>query len=314
MPPTVVGPRFATPVPNSAIFSIDCCPQCADNVVVFAPRRISRKAPGGVIFYASGTFFSLFSLCLAITYAISRLKCGLGSVTAPAKWIIVRSRWILVFDLTEDDMANEPEYPRAVAFFDGQNLFYGAKEAFGYSFPNYDARALADAVCDLRGWELMGVRFYTGIHDQQHDLPKYTFWSNKLASMKRNGVSCFAPTLRYRPRTILNGEGRLETKMVGVEKGVDVRIALDIVRLARKRVFDVAVVFSQDQDLAEAAREIREIARDQDRWIKIACAFPCSATTTNRRGINGTDWIQIDRYLYDQCIDPTDFRPAAAGD
>jgi hypothetical protein len=51
------------------------------------------------------------------------------------------------------------------------------------------------------------------------------------------------------------------------------------------------------------------IAREQDRWIKIVSAFPVSPTATNRRGINKTDWIEIDRAMYDACIDPRDYRP-----
>lgn len=35
-------------------------------------------------------------------------------------------------------MPAEPPVKRAIAFFDGQNLFYAAKYAFGYSWPNYD--------------------------------------------------------------------------------------------------------------------------------------------------------------------------------
>jgi uncharacterized LabA/DUF88 family protein len=208
------------------------------------------------------------------------------------------------------NLPNPPAYPRAVAFFDGQNLFYGAKEAFGYSFPNYDAKKLAESVCDLNGWELTGVRFFTGIHDQQHNLPKYVFWRNKIAQMRRNGVFCFAPTLKYRNQSVVNHQGQVESRVVGVEKGVDVRIALDIVRLARKKELDVALVFSQDQDLAEAAKEIRSIAKDQDRWIKAACAFPLSDQSTNLRGINSTDWFKIDKALYDRCIDPADYRPS----
>jgi len=38
------------------------------------------------------------------------------------------------------------------------------------------------------------------------------------------------------------------------------------------------------------AMEIREIAKEQNRWIKIASAFPYSPTTRNRRGIERTDW------------------------
>ena len=32
---------------------------------------------------------------------------------------------------------------RTVAFVDGQNLFHAAREAFGYTYPNYEVRALS---------------------------------------------------------------------------------------------------------------------------------------------------------------------------
>ena len=95
----------------------------------------------------------------------------------------------------------------------------------------------------------------------------------------------------------------------GEEKGIDVRIAVDVVSLAWQHAFDVVLIFSQDQDLSEVAREIRDIARRQDRWIKIASAFPVSPAATNRKGINWTDWIRIDRETYDSCLDPRDDRP-----
>ncbi|HEX9671645.1 MAG TPA: NYN domain-containing protein, partial [Thermoanaerobaculia bacterium] len=59
----------------------------------------------------------------------------------------------------------------------------------------------------------------------------------------------------------------------------------------------------------ELAQEIRRIARRDQRWIKLASAFPVSPTYHNRRGINGTDWLQIDRAIYDRCLDPRDYRP-----
>lgn len=42
-------------------------------------------------------------------------------------------------------MPAEPAIKRAVAFVDGQNLFYAARAAFGYHFPNYDVLALQAA-------------------------------------------------------------------------------------------------------------------------------------------------------------------------
>ena len=55
----------------------------------------------------------------------------------------------------------------------------------------------------------------------------------------------------------------------------------------------MALVFSQDQDLSEVAEEIRTIAAEQLRWIRVACAFPSSPTSKNKRGINKTDWIKL---------------------
>ena len=75
----------------------------------------------------------------------------------------------------------------------------------------------------------------------------------------------------------------------GEERGIDVLIALDIVRMAHRGEYDVGLVLSQDQDLSEAADEICVIASEQNRWIKLACAFPLSRTSPNRRGIDKTD-------------------------
>lgn len=51
-------------------------------------------------------------------------------------------------------MPHEPPVIRAVAFIDGQNLYHAAREAFGYTYPNYDVGMLAQAVCAAKGWQL----------------------------------------------------------------------------------------------------------------------------------------------------------------
>lgn len=197
---------------------------------------------------------------------------------------------------------------RAVAFVDGQNLFHAAREAFGYTYPNYDVSSLAEQVCTGHGWELTQVRFYTGIPNAGDNPRWHFFWTHKLAAMGRQGVVVYSRPLRYRNRTVPLGDGTQFSILTGEEKGIDVRIALDVIALAHRREYDVALVMSQDQDLSEVAEEIRTIAQDQRRWIKIASAFPHSPASRNRRGINKTDWIRIDRELYDQCLDQRDYR------
>lgn len=203
----------------------------------------------------------------------------------------------------------EPQVKRAVAFFDGQNLFHAAKEAFGYTFPNFDPVKLALAVCRNERWDLHSVRFYTGMPGHDADEFWHAFWSAKLASLGRQKVFTFSRPLRYQNQTVFMPDGSQRSMLIGQEKGVDVRIALDVVGLARRGMFDVALVFSQDQDLSEVAVEIREVAREHDRWIKMASAFPSSPTSRNKRGINSADWIRIDRATYDACVDRFDYRP-----
>lgn len=208
-------------------------------------------------------------------------------------------------------MPTEPAVKRAVVFVDGQNLFHAVREAFGYTFPNYDVRALAERICTDCGWQLTQTRFYTGIPDAHDDPRWHNFWSAKLAVMGRQGVHIFSRSLRYRNRTVRLPDGTTHTFLAGEEKGIDVRIALDVIRMSHRGEYDVAVIMSQDQDLSEVAEEIRVIAREQNRWIKIACAFPSSPTIRNRRGIDRTDWIKIDRTTYEQCVDRRDYRRAA---
>jgi uncharacterized LabA/DUF88 family protein len=206
-------------------------------------------------------------------------------------------------------MPPEPPVKRAVAFIDGQNLFHAVREAFGYTYPNFDPSALAHATCKRQGWHLDQVRFYTGIPDPTDDPFWNHFWVHKLAMLGRQGVVVYSRSLRYRNRRVRLSDGTEHTYLAGEEKGIDVRIALDIVRMGHHGGYDVALVFSQDQDLSEVAEEVRTIAREQGRWLKMACAYPISPTSRNRRGIEKTDWIPIDRAFYDMCLDRRDYRP-----
>jgi uncharacterized LabA/DUF88 family protein len=205
---------------------------------------------------------------------------------------------------------SEPALKRCVVFIDGQNLYHCVRETFGYSHPNYDVLKLARTVCEREGWLLSEARFYTGVPDARDDAQWNSFWSKKLLAVTRQGVHVYSRPLRYRNRVIKLSGGTTLTTRIGEEKGIDVRIAIDIIRLAHRNAYDVALVFSQDQDLSEVADEVRVIAKEQRRWIKMASAFPFTPAAPNCRGINKTDWVKIDRNTYDACVDPFDYRTA----
>ena len=198
---------------------------------------------------------------------------------------------------------------RAVSFIDGQNLFRHAKDAFGHHHPNYDLHKLTDAVCAANGWSNHGIRFYTGIPSVEHSPMWHGYWARRRTAMSRSGIKVTTRPLRYSNESVTLPDGTTREIAIPREKGIDLRLGLDLVRMARTGQLDVAVVFSQDQDLEELAREIRSISKEKNRWMKIVSAFPSGPNASSKRGINRTDWFPIERELYDACLDPRDYRP-----
>ena len=205
-------------------------------------------------------------------------------------------------------MQEEPKVKRAVAFFDGQNLYRHAKDAFGHNHPNYDPKKLFQHICSQHNWKDSGVRFYTGTPNAQKDPNWHKYWSNRLLAMRRSGILVESRPIRYRTKETTLPDGSKFIAEVAQEKGIDIRIALDVIRLAFDGSMDVAVIFSQDQDLSEVAKEVKLMSNQQKRWIKICSAFPVGGSATSTRGISGTDWIKLDEQTYNLCLDTKDYR------
>lgn len=207
-------------------------------------------------------------------------------------------------------MTNEgAETLYAMGFIDGQNLYQHAKDAFGHHHPNYDPLKLHQAVCQKHGWTPTLVHFYTGVPDCKHERMWAGYWSNRVLALKRANVQVTTRPLRYREESVFVADGSEQTVVTPQEKGIDIRLALDIVRLARTRSYDVCVIYSQDQDLQEATEEVKTIGREQGRQIIVACAFPSGQNATSKRGIDKTQWIRMDETFYNACLDDRDYRP-----
>lgn len=203
-------------------------------------------------------------------------------------------------------MVLEPYPKRALAFVDGLNLFHTAKQAFGCRVPDFDPKRLTLAICERMGWLPAGTYFYTGIPDPVSAPYWHRYWRAKLARMRDAGVVTYERPLAYRVHWVRGGDGVWVRARVGQEKGVDVRMALDIVRLAREGAFDVAVLFTQDQDFVEVALEVRRISHTRNVWLKVASAFPVGGAVARSRGVERTDWIPIRWDEYRDCRDPAD--------
>lgn len=188
---------------------------------------------------------------------------------------------------------------KAVALFDGQNLFHCAKREFQARYPNYDPVKLAHLAARRLGAEVAEIRFYSGVPPREYDEYYNEFWQRKLNHMQENGVVTETRALVYHRRG--------KNVVIPHEKGIDVRMSLDMVRIARQGNVGQIILFSCDQDFTEAVAEARETAFDLGRNLQITSFFPDAHG--RRHGVRNTDWQPISKDDYELCLDQEDFRP-----
>lgn len=189
---------------------------------------------------------------------------------------------------------------QTIVFIDGQNLFHLAKNSWEhtgsshYAYPSYDVEKVAQTLVNrVPGRVLAEIRFYTGVKNARQSYFWHGFWTNKLRRMQSRGITI------YRGRVNPSGQ----------EKGVDVSLAVDLVRLTYEQAYDAAIIVSQDWDFGPAVQLAREIAKAQGRTLSIDSCFPYDGSYGSNRGIPGTDWVHIDQTTFDSWLDPRDYRP-----
>lgn len=136
---------------------------------------------------------------------------------------------------------------RTIVFVDGQNMYMSAREAFGWTqeagrFGNFRPYGLGRILVRDPRRRLTQVRIYTGVPTPSRDPSGNAATQRRIATWvaeKPEIVQVFPRPLRYPPPR-------------GREKGVDVELAVDLVRLAMDDEFDVAVLASTDSDLKPA--------------------------------------------------------------
>lgn len=194
----------------------------------------------------------------------------------------------------------------AIFYFDAQNFYRRSKEVFsGIKYPNFDPVALSNLVAQKYSLKVKKIRFYTGVPPKKRNPYWNRFWSKKLAFLGRDpSIKIFTRKTQTREKTIFI-EDKVHKIKFDVEKGIDTRITIDIVRDVLEQESEAIVIFSEDQDLSEAVAEIKKIAKSQNKYISI---FSASPPFKDKRGISGSKWIKISESDYNQCIDKRDYR------
>lgn len=134
-------------------------------------------------------------------------------------------------------------------FIDGSNLYYSLRDRCGRA--DLDYRKFCLALCD--GRELRRAYYYNAMRDQSRE-PE-----------RQGGQQRFFDYLRRVPKIevklgylVYRDFPRLPPR----EKGIDVRLATDMLTHAFRDNYDTAILVSGDADFADAVQAVKDLGRN----------------------------------------------------
>lgn len=131
---------------------------------------------------------------------------------------------------------------RVIIFIDGSNFYHSLKSSFFKANINFESFCYAL----IDNSDLIQINYYTAPLNQLDNELEYSRqqkFFNYLSKIKRL-------TLYF---------GRLEKRDNNhkTEKGVDVKLAIDLLSLAYNNKYDVAIIVSNDSDFVPAIKEVQ---------------------------------------------------------
>ena len=151
--------------------------------------------------------------------------------------------------------SNGQGQPRVAVFIDGSNLYHSLDE----NCKRYDVDFAAFAAKLCGGRQMYRTYYYNILRDPDRNPQAYQDQQKFFSALYNT------PFLEVRLGTSkMRGD-------VAVEKGVDIMIATDLLRLAWDNLYDVAVLVSGDGDFAYALQAVK----DMGKHVEVA-AFPAN--------------------------------------
>ena len=145
---------------------------------------------------------------------------------------------------------------RAFVFIDGGNFYFKLKDLTyrlngKYSLLDFNFRKLAEWLAQSN--ELIEVRYYLGVVSRRkNDSKSEELYANQQRLFrklqKQNIIITLGQLIRHPDKTYH-------------EKGVDVRLAVEMIRFARENKYDIAYLVSSDTDLVAAVEEVQSIGK-----------------------------------------------------
>lgn len=210
---------------------------------------------------------------------------------------------------------------RVAIFVDYQNAYMRARQSFGdpevdpFTVGQVHPRQLgllltAKGRTVDQARRLEEVRVYRGQPDARHNSTAEAACVRQVERWRsEDRVSAITRPLQY--RTIKRRSGR-PVAWEAHEKGIDVRIALDMLMGAVKDAFDVAILVSADSDLVPALEAVLEVGKR----VEVAAWRTDRAHGSRPRlSVPGRNvWCHwLDRGDFEQVSDDTDYTKPFTG-
>lgn len=143
---------------------------------------------------------------------------------------------------------------RAILFIDGNNFYYKlkgiTKNLSGiFKLLDFDYQGFGENL--IKENKLVEIRYYVGAIKRQSGINKvkseklYADQQKFIAKLQKQNISIILGNLIQHPDKTFH------------EKGVDVRIAVEMIRFAREDKYNVAYLLSSDTDLVPAVEEVK---------------------------------------------------------
>ncbi|MBN2177592.1 MAG: NYN domain-containing protein [Demequinaceae bacterium] len=200
---------------------------------------------------------------------------------------------------------------RIVVFLDYMNIYWSARSSFHLASPaprrfgGIDPAKLGAILTDMgpKARTLAEVRVYRGMPSPTLDPRSHRAWQRQVASWRASGVKVVTQAIWY-PVDWPNVDVEQRPK----EKGIDVALAVDLVDLAHRREYDIAIVFSLDADLIPALERVQTIGLGTGRPRIEVTAWSPGTTDTHRLRTSRNTWCHwLDEAVYRQVQDLTDY-------
>jgi uncharacterized LabA/DUF88 family protein len=167
---------------------------------------------------------------------------------------------------------------RVMIFIDGSNFYRCLEEQFGRGRVDYGK--LTSALSGQR--PLVRTYYYNAVVIEREVPQMYQDQQRFLARLRNT------PYIEVRlGRLVRRGE-------TVVEKGVDVRLATDMLNMAFRNTYDTAILVSGDGDYADAVRAVKDMGKHVEN------AF-CKTGSSHQLRQECDVFLEIDQALFNQC-------------